>query len=480
MDDRRKPLVRLVLKCLQLVNAEWPARRLRDHFAAWAAPRLTRLALTMPWAAAALARFWAVIQCRAQPPYGGGKSTAIEDLLPPRPEGAERSVLFLHNSYYHFLYLAAALRRRGWDAVLVSNFSPDNYDQQFFHGEDTNLFSKDPEEFRARMYALHELAPDRFRMVHFAGMHIMSLFPDNFHWTGVPWAFLDWKRRGMKIGYTISGCNDGIRQSVYKKHKDACAKCVWELRPDVCSDVRNTGWGDRLVALCDLVAVEAEYGHEWRNRPFVHREPLTMVLDPDFWKPDLEVPEAWRLPRADGELIVLHGFGNAETRRTADRNIKGTHAVLAAIDRLQSEGFKVRLEHPTNVPSRDMRFLQIQADVIVDQLNIGRYGAQAREGMMLGKPTVCHIDRREPTGVLELACWDECPLVDATEETIYPVLKRLLLSPEERQRIGRASRAYAMKWHAADSAAERFELLYDRMMAGRPLNVSGAELHGVR
>ena len=480
MNDRWRPLVRFVMKCLQLVNAERHAHQLRHRFAAWAAPRIMRVAQTMPWAAAALARFWAVIQCRAQPPYGRVKSADIEDMLPPRPMSAERSVLFLHNSYYHFLYLAAALRRRGWDAVLVSNFSPHNSDQQFFHGEDTNLFSEDPEEFRARLQALHDLAPNRFRMVHFAGMHCMSLFPDNFHWTAVPWDFIEWKRRGMKIGYTISGCNDGIRQSVYKKHKDACAKCVWELRPDICSDVRNTGWGEKLVAMCDLVAVEEEYGHEWRGLPFVHREPLTMVLDPDLWKPDLEVPEAWRLQRADGELIVLHGFGNAETRRGNGRNIKGTSAVLAAIDRLQSEGFKVRLEHPTNVRSQDMRFLQVQADVIVDQLNVGRYGAQAREGMMLGVPTVCHIDRREPAGVPELTCWDECPLVDATEETIYPVLKQLLSSPEERERIGQASREYAIKWHAADSAAERFEWLYDRMMDGLPLNVFGSEVRGVK
>ena len=475
MDDW-KSFVRFALKCLRLVNGERLARRLTYRLASWATSRLTRVVLAIPWAAAVLAKIWAVIQCRAQPPYVGSRSIAIEDFLPPRPADAERSVLFLHNSYYHFLHLAAALRRRGWDSVLVSNFSPDSSDQQFFHGEDTNLFSKDPKEFRARLHGLHELAPDRFRMVHFAGMQIMSLFPENFGWTGVPWDFLEWKRKGMKIGYTMSGCNDGIRQSVYKKHKDACAKCVWELRPEICSDLRNVSWGDRLVAMCDLVAVEAEYGHEWRNLPFVHREPLTTALDADRWNPDLNVPEAWRLQRADGELIVVHGFGNAETRRTADRDIKGSHAVLAAIERLQSEGFKVRLEHPTNIPSRDMRFLQVQADVIVDQLNLGRYGAQAREGMMLGVPTVCHVNRREPAGVAELACWDECPLVDATEETIYSVLKRLLSSPEERERIGRASRAYAMKWHAADSAAERFERIYDRMMAGLPLNVSAEEL----
>jgi hypothetical protein len=97
---------------------------------------------------------------------------------------------------------------------------------------------------------------------------------------------------------------------------------------------------------------------------------------------------------------------------------------------------------------------------------------------MLGKPTVCHIDPREPEGVSPLTCWDECPLVNATEMTVYDVLKRLLSSQEERRRIGRASRAYALKWHAADSAAKRFERVYDRIFAGLPVNVPEAEIHG--
>ena len=408
----------------------------------------------------------------------------IEALL-PRPKNPRRSVLFLHHSYYHFLYLAEALRRRGWDAFFVSILPPDSADQWLFHGEDTNLFSHDTEEFNARLHALHGIMTDRFRMVHFAGVGLMSLFPDNFgqtfgHDSPIPWDFLALKERGVKIGYTMSGCNDGIKQSVYKKHKNNCEKCVWELRPDVCSDARNAAWGEALTAVCDLVSVEQEYGHEWRLQPFVHREPLTTALDPDLWKPDLEVPEAWRLPRADGEMIVLQGFGNRESRRAQGRDIKGSGAVIAAIDRLRAEGFNVRLEHPTTVHSRDMRFVQAQADVIVDQLILGRYGAQAREGMMLGKPTICHIDRREPQGASELACLAECPLADATEETVYPVLKRLLSSAEERERIGRASRAYAMKWHGADNVAKRFERIYDRMMAGQPLNISGAELEGGR
>ena len=50
----------------------------------------------------------------------GSVSAYAASMVPtwPRVERrGSRSVLFLHHSYYNFFYLAAALRRRGWDAV---------------------------------------------------------------------------------------------------------------------------------------------------------------------------------------------------------------------------------------------------------------------------------------------------------------------------------------------------------------------------
>ena len=295
--------------------------------------------------------------------------------------------------------------------------------------------------------------------------------PESFG-TEARWDFRELKAKGIKIAYTTAGCFDGVRQSVFKRHNGACTKCPWELRSDRCSDDSNVVWGESVSAMCDLVAVEADYGHEWRSRSFVYREPLTTALDPSYWTPDLHIPEKWRLPRAQDELIVYHDMGHAALRRFGGRDIRGTGAIVAAIDRLRLEGVKVRLEHAINVPDRHVRFIQAQADVIVDQLVIGRYRARAREGMMLGKPTICHIDRSEPGGVAELDCWRECPLVDATEETIYSVLKRLLASAEHREQIGHASREYALRWHAAESAAERYEQVYDRVMMDLPVNDS--------
>ena len=409
--------------------------------------------------------------------------TTVERMLPERPPNTKRSVLFLHNGHYTLGYLAAALRRRGWDAVLISNYPRRIYADLSHNHCEVSLFSNDPREFQSRLRALFELVPERFRMVHFAGslqwntnfFRENSERPAKARNEGI-WDFRILRDRGVKIGYTISGCLDGVSQSTYKTHKNTCIKCPWELRPDLCADERNSIWGKTLSAMCHLVTVEQDYGHEWRSKPFAYREPLTTALDSNHWHPNLEIPTAWRLPRADDELIILHVVADAATRRFGGRDIKGTAAIISAIDRLQSEGFNVRLEQSTRIPSGGMRYLQAQADVVVDQLVMGRYGETACEAMMLGKPTICHIDRREPTGVAELSCWSHCPLIDATEQSIYPVLKWLLSSPSERVRIGHASRAYAMKWHGAESAARRYEGIYDRVILGLPLNVPEGEI----
>lgn len=388
-------------------------------------------------------------------------------VLPPAPTGAKRSVLFLHNSYYHFKHLAVALRRRGWDALLVTTHDPASKWTKYYHGDDVSLFSTDQELMERRKHDLVRAIPDRFRLVHFSGMHCMSFFDENMgaqNYARVPWDFLEFKRRGVKIGYTVSGCNDGLRQSAFQSHTGVCLKCVWENRPDVCSDQGNHSWGDKLAKMCDLVACDEDFALEHRTTSIAFREPLTTCMDPEFWNPELPIPDRLRIPREADELLVLHGFGEATTRMQFGRDIKGSRAVIRSIDRLTSEGAKIKLINPTDVPSVDMRFLQMQADIVVDQLNYGRYGAQARESMMLGKPTICHINPRQGDGLSPLRCLAECPLVEADEESIYDVLKSLISSPQERFRIGELSRAYATKWHSADACAIRFEKVYDRIM----------------
>lgn len=382
-----------------------------------------------------------------------------------------RSVAFLGNCYYNFYYLARALRRRGWDAVSVSVEDPKGPNSQFYHGEDVNLFDSDPGRYRQNISEFFSEVERRFAMVHFYGRGHMSFFPAFFDTTmkfdAVPADFFRLRQRGIMIGYSISGCLDGVAQATVRRWTGgACDRCVWQTNPDICNDRGNLGWGHKVYMMCDLIATEGFPALDWQSGAKVYREPLTTALDPDFWRPDLEVPERFRLKRAPGELIVYHGVGNYAIRARDGRDLKGTGAILAAIERLRGEGVPVRLEFVTNVPNKEVRFIQLQADVVIDQLNHGRYGAQAREGLMLGRPTVCFINKEEPPGAARLESIETCPLVSAGENTIYDVLKDLLGNEAKRRIIGEASRAFALKWHSADACAERFEQVYDRLMRG--------------
>lgn len=382
-----------------------------------------------------------------------------------------RSVVFLHNSYYHYFYLARALRERGWDAVTVSPESPEGPNAIYYHGEDINLFSANSWQYQRNIRQFFSEALKRFDLLHFAGDGLMSFFPDQFK-VDEPWDIVLWKTLGKKMAYTISGCNSGVAQSTVAAWsaldggKVVCDKCVWQLHPEVCNDDKNLAWGRKVERYCDLIFSETSPALDFVANAKTVREPTTMCLDPAFWHPALQVPDRFRIERLTGELLIYHAVGNYELRSRNGRNIKGTQSVIDAVEKLKREGIPVRLIFVTNMKNQDVRFLQVQCDIIVDQLNYGRYGATAREAMMLGKATVCYINPHEYSPHCPPRCLKELPLVSATEDTIYSVLKDLLQDEKRRITLSVASRAYALKWHSAQACADRYEQIYDQLMRG--------------
>ncbi|UGY16071.1 glycosyltransferase [Bradyrhizobium septentrionale] len=412
------------------------------------------------------------------PPFG---EEPIQDVPPPKGEPAvarRRSVLFVNPSYYNFHFLADSLRKRGWDALSMAIIDPKSEYAQHFHGHDWNLFETDADKQQQVLRERFQEAAERFDMFHFAGVGTLSFFPYNYDTSRdhdrVPWDVLDLKRRGAKIAYSITGCHDLITQTGFEAWSPGmCPKCAWRDRPEICSNHRMSAWGWKVVQLADLICIETDPPLDFRDTAAVFREPLSFAIDPEFWRPELgqsiPVPGLWREPKADGEILIYHSVGNYEMRTRQGVNVKGTGAVVAAIDRLKAEGHPVRLLFRKDVPSVDNRWMLAQADIIVDQLNYGRYGATAREGMMLGRPVVGRVNKVEARGLPAVRAIAECPIVDASEETIYEVLRRLVTDPGERSRIGAVSRAHAMRWWSKDVLAERYERVYDHLHEhGRP------------
>jgi glycosyltransferase involved in cell wall biosynthesis len=145
------------------------------------------------------------------------------------------------------------------------------------------------------------------------------------------------------------------------------------------------------------------------------------------------------------------------------RAVKGTDAVMAAVEALRRQGAAVELDLIEGVPHREARRRYAEADVVVDQLRIGWYGMFAIEAMALAKPVVVHLDERAAAETEE-AFGLELPLIRADEQRLEHVLARLLEERESLPERGRRSREYVERVHAHTAVAQRVLEIYERVM----------------
>ena len=104
-----------------------------------------------------------------------------------------------------------------------------------------------------------------------------------------------------------------------------------------------------------------------------------------------------------------------------------------------------------------------QADLVVDQLLTGWYGALAVEAMALGKPVLCYL--REEDLKRFVPFHEQIPIVRTTKETLAQDLDGLLRSPSRRDELGEAGRQFVAKWHDPLKIARQTIEAYQRTCA---------------
>ncbi len=170
---------------------------------------------------------------------------------------------------------------------------------------------------------------------------------------------------------------------------------------------------------------------------------------------DLTAWEPVGPPRDPGETLrVAHA--------PSKRAVKGTEAVLAAVESLQARGVPIELDLIEGVPNREARIRYAAADVVVDQLRIGWYGMLAIESMALAKPVVVHLDA-EAAAETEEAFGLELPLVRADEAGLEDVLAGLVDVRESLPELGRRSREYVEQVHGHTKVARQLLEIYERV-----------------
>ena len=145
------------------------------------------------------------------------------------------------------------------------------------------------------------------------------------------------------------------------------------------------------------------------------------------------------------------------------RAVKGTEAVLAAVESLRARGAPVELDLIEGVPNREARLRYAAADVVVDQLRVGWYGMFAIESMALAKPVVVHLDA-DAAAETEETFGLELPLVRADEGSLEDVLAGLVEVREQLPELGGRSREYVERVHAHTAVARRVLEIYERVI----------------
>jgi hypothetical protein len=390
------------------------------------------------------------------------------------PGRGRPSVLFAGQSYYHAWYLSRELRKLGWRADVL-NWDVDPASQGYYHGQDYtfSLDARRPKRSVARHAAFYLRSIPRYDIFHFSNSHGMrfghelhDLVANRFH----PYAEIELLRRlGKKIVYSNNGCLDGVSQTSFASWGDrpVCLDCPWRERPDICSDERNLEWGYNRNRLAHFQCNTGDNRKDYNDDPSVHEVPQFFCLDPDFWRPDLQVPERWKLDLPESTVRIYHAVGHFQQRTVNGRNIKSSHIYVPLIERMKAEGYDVEMTFVHGVPNREVRFTQVQADIVVDMLTFGWFGSNVREAMMLGKPVVCYL-REEWLERMRLEVpdyVDELPIVNATPETVEGILKDLVNDPERRRELGERSRAFALKFHSAKAGARRMDQIYRELLS---------------
>jgi glycosyltransferase involved in cell wall biosynthesis len=392
------------------------------------------------------------------------------------PGSVRGRVLYAGHAYYNAWYLSRELRKLGWKADVL-NWDANEASQIHYHGEDFRL------DHDAPLPALRHLGRylrwiGQYDIFHFSNTHGIR-FSNPLHDAvarylrpGDEIRLL--KRLGKRVVYSNNGCLDGVSQTSFASWgaTPVCDDCPWRHVPSICSDEGNLAWGAFRNSVADYQILVGGNHIDFNLDPRVHEVPEFYCLDEEVWHPRLEVPDAFRLPLPERTVKIYHAVGDATARSEAGtmRNLKSSHIYFPLIEQLKSEGFDVDLMFYDSVPNRDLRYYQVQADIVVDMLTYGFFGATAREAMMLGKPVVCYLRpewlesmRAEIPGYV-----DELPVISATPDTIREVLIDLIEHPDKRAEIGRRSREFAVKWHSSRVAGRRFDAIYSGLLAGDP------------
>lgn len=380
-------------------------------------------------------------------------------------------ILFVGHCYYNHWYLSKELRKLGWTADTL-NTDTDKNNQKFYHGQDFQFLRRNH-----ILDVLSELwfyikALFKYDIFQFSGINQLKFgdsLPKVFSIFGRGSEIRLLKLFGKTIVYANNGCRDGALQTTFSQWKpfNVCSICPM-LHANECSDHLNTEWGVFRNALSDYQLTLGGNKVDFNDLANVYEAPWAYSLDHKVWNPELIIPTNYKLAVPESTVKLYHSVGNFESRAVYGKNItiKSTHIYIDLVEKYKTENIDTELIFFKDVPNTQLRYYMAQADIVVDMLTYGFFGANIREALMMGKPSVCYLRPEWLASIREERpeFVDELPVVSATPDTIEEVLKELILNKELRLTIGKKSRDFAVKYFSSEMAAFEADHFYSKIL----------------
>lgn len=145
-----------------------------------------------------------------------------------------------------------------------------------------------------------------------------------------------------------------------------------------------------------------------------------------------------------------------------NRVTKGSDAVIEIINRLQKKYPNyLELVLVENQPYQEALKIYKTADLVIDQLRVGWYGAFATEVMKMGKPVIAYINEQDLHFIPKTMA-KECmeAIISANEYTLEATLEEIINNIKILKEKNEAQLEYVYKWHDPKYVASLTKKIY--------------------
>lgn len=255
------------------------------------------------------------------------------------------------------------------------------------------------------------------------------------------------KKIGKKIVMSWWGCDIRTEDVDIVNKWSACNYCIEENR-NFCQKSDKKVMIEKVNKYVDIQLSSGDIVASYNQVNWMDNAIDTNEFTPIEYN---NIPIEYRLPKTD-KIRIYHSFGNSISRG----DVKGSIEIRNSVERLIDEGYDLEFIYCNDIPNKDIKYYQAQADIVVDQLKCGWHGSTGVECLSMQKPVIVYI-RPEVEKIIP----HKHPLINANPDNIYDVLKSMLDNMENVKNIGIQSREYVLKYHDYKVIAKKLELLYE-------------------